>query len=446
MANGLRTFRSVNFDLNGLPRLAPPTVLDVQRSRLANALLAQGLNTRNVQVPEQVFGNLAQTLAGALIDRRVGRDVTQRQNAASQALADALGASQRAVPFIDPDDPTGTRVMPGTSRSDVLARALAQNPDLAPMAADVQLGQIARQEDLTARRQLEQEGFGRDVALLRERARLAQEAQPEPERFEPVLDADGNIVGQRSTTTGRVVADPRAPDLLSDEEFAQAVDLARERRPQTNVRVNTAGLGKAPPGFAWKFNPQTGEVERDEDGRPLMVAAAGGPADIEQQEKDKQQAERTQQQQRQGGIVLQDIDRALDLSDQLGTTGFAAQLTQDIGGTPANDLRATLNTIRANVGFDKLQQMRNASPTGGALGQVSERENLLLQSTLGSLEQSQSKAQFQGNLRRLRNVYLDIIHGPGEGPERSGESAAPAVLKAPSEMTDEELMRELGIE
>ena len=81
-------------------------------------------------------------------------------------------------------------------------------------------------------------------------------------------------------------------------------------------------------------------------------------------------------------------------------------------------MRALLDTVEANIGFDKLQQMRAASPTGGALGQVSERENKLLQATYGSLSQSQSEEQFKRNLRRLRETYLDTIHGEGQGPGR----------------------------
>jgi hypothetical protein len=60
--------------------------------------------------------------------------------------------------------------------------------------------------------------------------------------------------------------------------------------------------------------------------------------------------------------------------------------------------------------------MRQASPTGGALGSVTERELDLLQNSMGSLEQSQSKAQFLHNLRRVKNIYHDVIHGPGNGP------------------------------
>ena len=84
------------------------------------------------------------------------------------------------------------------------------------------------------------------------------------------------------------------------------------------------------------------------------------------------------------------------------TTGFIGGLTQSIPGSPAHDLSNTLDTIKSNIGFDKLQEMRDSSPTGGALGQVSERENTLLQSVWGALLQSQSEKQFKVNLERVR--------------------------------------------
>jgi hypothetical protein len=48
--------------------------------------------------------------------------------------------------------------------------------------------------------------------------------------------------------------------------------------------------------------------------------------------------------------------------------------------------------------------MRENSPTGGALGQVSDIENRLLQATLGSLEQAQSLPQFVQNLQQLKQI------------------------------------------
>ncbi len=106
----------------------------------------------------------------------------------------------------------------------------------------------------------------------------------------------------------------------------------------------------------------------------------------------------------QTNTLKEDIGRALKLAEGATTTGMAGAVTSNIPGTAGYDLGATLNTIKANIGFDKLQAMRDASPTGGALGQVSEQENILLQSVLGALSQAQTKDQFVYNLTRLNGV------------------------------------------
>lgn len=77
-------------------------------------------------------------------------------------------------------------------------------------------------------------------------------------------------------------------------------------------------------------------------------------------------------------------------------------------GSPAANMEADLNTLGANAAFDRLQQMRDSSPTGGALGQVSERELALLQSAVAAIAQSQSPEQFRQNVLRLRENYKRI--------------------------------------
>ena len=103
------------------------------------------------------------------------------------------------------------------------------------------------------------------------------------------------------------------------------------------------------------------------------------------------------------------IDGAIDEADAF-STGFFGTALEYIPGTDAFDLVATVDSIKANVGFDKLQAMRDASPTGGALGQVSEFENRLLQATLGNLDNSQSKEQFVKNLNELRYQLDQIVN------------------------------------
>ena len=117
-------------------------------------------------------------------------------------------------------------------------------------------------------------------------------------------------------------------------------------------------------------------------------------------------------------IIDDDADGLFNKIFKLGgnTTGLFGALLSRVGGTEANNLRSQLATIKSNIGFDKLQSMREASPTGGALGNVSEKENEYLQSVLGNVEQSQSPEQLKKNLMRLREAYLDIVHGINNRP------------------------------
>ena len=81
-----------------------------------------------------------------------------------------------------------------------------------------------------------------------------------------------------------------------------------------------------------------------------------------------------------------------------------------IPGTRRADVEAAVNSLYARIGFDELAAMRAASPTGGALGQVSELELKQLNAALGSLDLSQSREQFLKNLKRVETQYQAIIN------------------------------------
>jgi len=89
--------------------------------------------------------------------------------------------------------------------------------------------------------------------------------------------------------------------------------------------------------------------------------------------------------------------------------GFGGKILSNIPGSEARDFEARLETIKANIGFDKLQAMRDASPTGGALGQVSEMELRQLNASMGNLEQSQSPKQLRENLIAVREQYVRTL-------------------------------------
>ena len=102
--------------------------------------------------------------------------------------------------------------------------------------------------------------------------------------------------------------------------------------------------------------------------------------------------------------LINNIDELLDdpgLGTATGKSGFATGL---IPGSKAYDIRSNIKTLTANQAFQTLQAIRDASKTGGALGQVSERELDLLEKTVASLDPNQSDKQFKKNLIKFRDV------------------------------------------
>jgi hypothetical protein len=78
-----------------------------------------------------------------------------------------------------------------------------------------------------------------------------------------------------------------------------------------------------------------------------------------------------------------------------------------VPGTKAYDLDKTVDTIKANLGFSELQAMREASPTGGALGQVAIQELAMLQSTIASLDKGQSPENLKRGLEQVRKHFAN---------------------------------------
>jgi len=173
--------------------------------------------------------------------------------------------------------------------------------------------------------------------------------------------------------------------------------------PMSSVQLGKpAGLGATPEGYRTITTP---------DGKIVQEQVPGGPAA-------RAEEMRRAEQSRSGAVVLQTIDDALAQSSNW-TTGVGGALFKNFPGHPAYNLSANLDTIEANVQFDQLQRMRQSSPTGGVLGNVSDQEGVLLRSTMGSLKQAQSKEQFEQHLRRLRVQYQDAING---SPEKLAEA------------------------
>lgn len=139
-------------------------------------------------------------------------------------------------------------------------------------------------------------------------------------------------------------------------------------------------------------------------------------------------------------IIVSTIDNVLAALDQASAgvnwaTVGPGTLIRGFPGTPAYDLAQSILTVKANLGFDRLQQMRDASPTGGALGQVAVQELDALQASIASLDQGQSGTQIKANLDRVRQHYENWKRVVEQAGAQEG-----GMLNF-SQMTDEQLQQ-----
>jgi len=84
---------------------------------------------------------------------------------------------------------------------------------------------------------------------------------------------------------------------------------------------------------------------------------------------------------------------------------------------------AELDTLKSNIAFNELTAMREASKTGGALGQVSNIELALLESTLGALKMSQTPENVKLQLQKIKdsiNRWYEAVGMYGGGGSFAG--------------------------
>ena len=221
-----------------------------------------------------------------------------------------------------------------------------------------------------------------------------------------------------------------AKDLLNQgiaKTEKEALQMAlSQTKAGTTVNVGPTGtpVGNPPKDTAWARDEQ-GNVKLDDRGVPIALPIQGTKL-FDQTSKVGDQKQKVEEETIvTSGVVLGNIDKIRKRMDEsfLPTTGIFGQALRNVGGTAALDIKKLIDPIQASIGFDRLQRMRDASPTGGALGQVSERELDLLMSTLSNLDQSQSEDQFLQALSQVEKRYTDIIKKFNAYPEDAMKAA-----------------------
>ena len=136
--------------------------------------------------------------------------------------------------------------------------------------------------------------------------------------------------------------------------------------------------------------------------------------------------------------VVRKVD---DILPRVGVTtaGPIGSILSNFGGTEAADVDADLQSLAANLAFEQLQKMREASKTGGALGNVAAQELDLLKNVEASIRQNQSPANLRKNLKTIRDSaarYLATAEQSGnlepmKPMTAHGDSGAPGAPRKP---------------
>ena len=195
-----------------------------------------------------------------------------------------------------------------------------------------------------------------------------------------VYDAQGNKIADLGT-------DQAATRKRQMEDIEKQTKLAQLERIKAETEAAKSPQSKTPAGYRMT---QDGNLE----------AIPGGPADLKLQGAFNQDTAALSGSTNAMDRLATAANEALNHPGLGGVTGFSS-LFPSIPGGDAADAQAKLNTLKSQVAFGVLQDMRNNSKTGGALGAVSDSEGKRLEANLAALENAQSEKQMKESLQKI---------------------------------------------
>lgn len=137
------------------------------------------------------------------------------------------------------------------------------------------------------------------------------------------------------------------------------------------------------------------------------------------------------------------IDKALEMLDWT-TTGLVGGALR-FGPTDARTVNNLITQIQANLGFEELNEMRANSPTGGALGNVTEKETALLQATRGVLDPMDP--DLPNKLKNIKKLYGQLMAERAAAMEKDKAAmtrGGPQNLTPAAERSLDELLQKYG--
>jgi hypothetical protein len=358
----------------------------------------------------------------------VYHDLTQAPMLDKQPLVDALqqrydsGEQYTRQPFQQPQSQvtvSGAEYAmqertPQEKQQALVELMASQHPQAQAIAAALQ------QQQAKAAENDQQERFHKDDVRLKELG-ITENAGMRQETMK-------NTMAMKEMQLAQMEREGLRDDAAKQRHDSLMKSLADDRNALTKMELQAKkeqlAIGKTPPGYR---TTQDGNLE----------AIPGGPADTKLQGALNQDTAMLQN-------SVAGLDRMASTANQLlnhpglaGIVGVRGKIP-DIPGTDAADARALINTLKSQVGFGVLQEMRNNSKTGGALGSVSDAEGKRLENNLAAIDTTQSLDQIKKQIKegildyvesakgRLRDAY-NMKHKSGEPLPMTPSGKGPAI-------------------
>ena len=258
---------------------------------------------------------------------------------------------------------------------------------------------------------------------------------------------------ERARTLSDTLTDNRINQQLADAKTQTAATGARYTKKPT---IEVGNPNNPSQTIRMQLNPDTNqyEVMTDNEGNPYVTdkfstgedvnlsqdfmavkdkdgniigakEIPGSPADIAAKQEAETEQFRIRYERNNISLVLENIDKVKEIYNNRASKvkaggfeigqdtifGTAAKIVGATGipGTPRAVMLEAIAPIKASIGFDKLDQMRQSSPTGGALGQVSNIELDALQKSIASLSLDNKPEEFYANVLKVQRHYSNMM-------------------------------------
>lgn len=184
-------------------------------------------------------------------------------------------------------------------------------------------------------------------------------------------------------------AKPRTPFQLVDEDTGEAIGIPMFSKP--------VGLAK-------NQTPRQTEQEKL-DARANAKRQAGLPKSL----KSFRNANANLQ------SLVDSIDDLLNDPNLSKGSGMSGAIMGRLPATKARDIKAKIDTIKSKTSLNALQELRDNSPTGGALGNMSDAEGKRLEDKVAALDTGQSDESFVDQLNKLKRETNSTMRRLREG-------------------------------